>query len=103
MQIEWPVRLNKHFEAHFKSVQANDFPPEAVARVRMPVLTVHGKMDRNAPYGGGREWAATLPDGRLATVKEGAHNPWVDEPAVVTWIGEFFAGKWPANAEKVRN
>jgi pimeloyl-ACP methyl ester carboxylesterase len=101
MENEWPARLNKHFETHFKSVQVNDFPAGAVARVRMPVLTVHGRMDRNAPYGAGREWAATLPDARLITVDKGAHNSWVDEPDVVKWIEEFLAGRWPARAEKV--
>ena len=41
-----------------------------MARVRAPVLTIHGTWDRNAPYAGGREWALTLPDARLITVEK---------------------------------
>jgi pimeloyl-ACP methyl ester carboxylesterase len=40
----------------------------------MPVLTIHGTKDRNAPYGSGREWAFNLPNARLLTIKGGAHN-----------------------------
>ncbi|MGH9862903.1 MAG: alpha/beta fold hydrolase [Candidatus Acidiferrales bacterium] len=99
---EWPVNFQRHLEAHFVgSVQKLDIPRERVRKVRVPVLTIHGTMDRNAPYGAGREWATLLPNARLVTVKGGAHQVWVDEPAVLEWIDEFLTGRWPKTAKKV--
>jgi pimeloyl-ACP methyl ester carboxylesterase len=37
---------------------------ERYAALRIPVLTIHGTQDRNAPFGGGREWVAHLPEAR---------------------------------------
>jgi len=104
MPNEWPVNLRRHFEHHFAGVQRLDVPREAVARVRVPVLTIHGTWDRNAPYAAGREWALTLPDARLITVERAAHQVLVDAPdLVVPAIDEFVSGRWPARAEKVRS
>ncbi|MGH7534413.1 MAG: alpha/beta fold hydrolase, partial [Gemmatimonadales bacterium] len=69
MENEWPVNLERHFEAHFGAVQKLDVPKEAVMKVRVPVLTIHGTWDRNAPYAAGREWALTLPNARLITLE----------------------------------
>jgi pimeloyl-ACP methyl ester carboxylesterase len=61
-----------------------------MARVTVPVLTIHGTHDRSAPYGGGREWAARLPNARLVTVERAGHAPWIEAPdAVVSAIDEF--------------
>ena len=104
MPNEWPVNLRRHFEHHFAGVQQLDVPPEAVARVRVPVLTVHGTWDRNAPYAAGREWAMTLPDARLLTVERAAHQVVLDAPDIVLPALEaFLAGRWPAGAERVRS
>jgi pimeloyl-ACP methyl ester carboxylesterase len=46
----------------------------------MPVLVVHGRRDRSAPYGGGCDWAAALPNAKLLTVDEAAHVPWIEAP-----------------------
>jgi proline iminopeptidase len=104
MPNEWPVNLRRHFEHHFAGVQRLNVPVEAVGRVRMPVLTIHGTWDRNAPYAAGREWALTLPDARLLTVEGAAHQV-VTEAAeeVLPAIEEFLAGRWPAGAEKVKS
>ncbi len=102
MPNEWPVNLERHFEHHFGGVQKLDVPVEALSRVRMPVLTIHGTWDRNAPYAGGREWALTLPDARLVTVEGAGHQVTADAPElVVSAIDRFVAGAWPEGAEKV--
>lgn len=73
-----------------------------LAKVRTPVLTVHGRRDRNAPYGGGREWALLLGNARLLTVDDAAHAPWIEAPdRVLGAIGTFLDGAWPGAAEVV--
>ncbi len=99
---EWPVNLFKHFEHSFVSVQRLDIPQDRVKQVKIPVLTIHGTKDRNAPYGSGREWASRLPNARLLTVRGAAHQVWADAPQVLSSIAEFFNGKWPVQAEKLR-
>jgi pimeloyl-ACP methyl ester carboxylesterase len=102
MPNEWPSRLAGHFERHFTSVQELQVSPEAVARVTVPVLTVHGTLDRNSAYGAGREWAMTLPDARLVTVPGAAHCSWADDPdRVFAAVETFLSGSWPETAEKV--
>lgn len=99
---EWPTHLEKHFAASIASIQNLEIGDAELARVTMPVLTIHGTKDRNAPYGGGREWAATLQDARLMTVKDAAHFPWLDDPRLVfSSISTFLGGSWPAAAVKV--
>jgi pimeloyl-ACP methyl ester carboxylesterase len=71
-------------------------------RVALPVLVVHGTKDRSAPYGGGREWALTLPEARLLAIDNTAHAPWLEAPErVFTPIKTFLDGVWPDAAEKV--
>jgi pimeloyl-ACP methyl ester carboxylesterase len=102
MPNEWPVHLQRHFEHHFGAVQKLDVPVESVRRVRVPVLTIHGTWDRNAPYGAGREWALTLPNARLITVERAAHQVTADAPEIVIpAIEAFVSGQWPAQAEKI--
>ncbi len=100
---EWPVNFDRHLQAHFVgSVQKLKVPKEEVQKVAVPVLTIHGTKDRNAAYGAGREWALTLLDARLVTVKGAAHQSWADEPELVLGsIETFFQGKWPKDAEKI--
>ena len=102
MPNEWPVHLYPHFEASISSIQALDIPPDKIASLRAPVLTIHGTKDRNAPYGGGRQWSMLVSDGRLITVPGAAHESWVEAPDLVfTSIDTFLKGSWPASAEKV--
>ena len=99
---EWPARLVGHFARHFTSVQALQLEPAAFAPVVKPVLTVHGALDRNAAYGGGRDWAMTFPNARLVTVEGGAHCAWADAPDLVfDAIDTFLNGAWPDAAEQV--
>jgi proline iminopeptidase len=86
----------------FPSLEALNLTPAALAAVTAPVLVVHGRRDRSAPYGGGREWAAWLPDARLLTVDAAGHAPWIEAPdQVLSAMAEFLAGGWPAEASAV--
>jgi pimeloyl-ACP methyl ester carboxylesterase len=102
MPNEWPVNLTKHFENSFASVQKLNISKEDIAAVKVPVLTIHGTKDRNAPYGAGREWALTLPNARLLTVKGGAHQSFDEfRDIVVPAVRTFLAGTWPEGAERI--
>jgi proline iminopeptidase len=104
MANEWPVNLRKHFQALFSnSIAKLEVSRDDVAkRVTMPVLTIHGRKDRNAPYGAGREWAQLVPNARLLTLENAAHNSWADEPRIVlSAIRDFLAGSWPARAQRI--
>jgi pimeloyl-ACP methyl ester carboxylesterase len=98
---ELPQNLDRHLGFHFADIQKRDSPVEPFRALRTPTLIIHGTLDRNAPYGAGREWARTLPDARLITVAGGAHNVWIDDPTVVSAADEFLDGKWPARAERI--
>jgi pimeloyl-ACP methyl ester carboxylesterase len=103
MPNEWPTVLDRHFRLLFRSIQREDYAGwGSYAQLSFPVLTIHGTQDRNAPYGGGREWAARLPDGRLLTVRGGGHMVWLDAPKVVfPAIDTFLRGSWPRDAVRV--
>ncbi|HEY3826979.1 MAG TPA: alpha/beta hydrolase [Bryobacteraceae bacterium] len=76
--------------------------PEEAAKATSAILTIHGTKDRNAPYGGGREWAMMLSDARLVTIEGAAHAPWIEAPdQVLGAIGTFLNGSWPEGSEKV--
>jgi pimeloyl-ACP methyl ester carboxylesterase len=97
---EWPTALQRHFTLLFTSI-ALDAPPAwaRYADLRIPVLTIHGTRDRNAPYGAGREWVSHLPDARLLTVRDAAHMSWLDAPDVVLpAIERFLRGESPREA-----
>jgi pimeloyl-ACP methyl ester carboxylesterase len=109
-KIKWDrcdLPNERTFMAHWlqnivPSLQALNLTAEAVAMVKAPVLIIHGTKDRSAPYGGGREWASTLPDARLVTVEESAHGPWIEAPALVfDSLKIFLDGAWPEAAERV--
>jgi pimeloyl-ACP methyl ester carboxylesterase len=102
MPNEWPANLVKHFESSFASIQKLDISKEKIASVKVPVLTIHGTKDRNAPYGAGREWALKLPNARLLTIKGGAHQSFDEFPDIVLpAVRTFLAGNWPEGAEQV--
>lgn len=93
MENEWPINLDRHFNAHFTSVQKLEITPEMVKKVTVPVLTIHGTKDRNVPYGAGKEWSETLPNSTFVTVKGAAHFPWVDDEEAVLGAIERFLGE----------
>jgi proline iminopeptidase len=102
MPNEWPINLERHFQYHFGGVQRLKLPREALTRVPVPVLVIHGTHDRNAPYAAGREWALTLPNARLLTIEGAAHQVTADAPEIVLpAIDEFLLGKWPSGVERV--
>ena len=65
------------------SIQRLQLEEQDFEKVTSPVLTIHGTKDRNAPFGGGREWALRLPDARLLTIPDAAHAPWIESPEIV--------------------
>jgi proline iminopeptidase len=84
------------------SIQRLALTPGDFAKAPMPILVVHGKKDRSAPYGGGREWALMWPDARLFTIENAAHAPWIEAPDQAFEAMEtFLDGSWPESAEKV--
>ena len=100
---EWPINLARHFEHHFTTVRNLNLEWEQVAKITQPVLTVHGTKDRNSPYGAGREWALKLPNARLLTIQDAAHQSFAEYPEIVVPVlRDFLHGKWPAGAEKVQ-
>lgn len=100
---EWPINVGRHWrEVRMLEMQALDIPLERIRSLEQPVLTIHGTKDRNAPYGGGREWARLLPGARLLTVQGAAHQSWADAPEVVlSAVDAFLTGKWPEAAVRV--
>jgi pimeloyl-ACP methyl ester carboxylesterase len=91
----------KHYNENLlPSMHGLNLNSEHFAKMQMPVLVVHGTRDRNAPYGGGREWALLLPNARLITVEGGAHVPWIESPRVFDSIRRFLDGEWPEDAVK---
>ena len=80
----------------FPSLQRLALTREALAKVKMPVLTIHGRQDRSAPYGGGQDWVSLLPNARLFTVDGAGHAPWIEQPATVfRAIDSFLSGRGP--------
>jgi len=72
------------------------------AHATAPVLVIHGRKDRSAPYGAGRDWAALLPNARLLTIDEAGHVPWIEAPALVLdAMRTFLDGAWPIGAERI--
>lgn len=84
------------------SLQRLHLTPDDFARVRSPVLVIHGRKDRSSAYGGGRDWALQLPEARLLTVDNAAHVPWIEAPDLVfDAIDTFLNGGWPETSERV--
>lgn len=102
LENEWPVNIARTFETLWPAIQNASLAGEDVKKIAMPVLVIHGDKDRNAPYAGGRAWAAALPDARLVTVPGAAHALWRDDPvAVFGAIRHFLRGEWPLDSVKV--
>ena len=84
------------------SIQRLNLTADEFAKAQAPILTIHGTRDRSAPLGGGRDWAAELPNARLLAVKDAGHAPWIESPALVfEAIETFLNGRWPAGAERI--
>jgi pimeloyl-ACP methyl ester carboxylesterase len=84
------------------SIHALRLTAASLAHVSTPVLVIHGRKDRSAPYGGGRDWANLLPNARLLTIEDGGHVPWIEAPdEVFGAMRTFLDGAWPAGAERL--
>jgi proline iminopeptidase len=105
-KINWdrcdlPAELNfmKYWMQYIlPSLQTLQFKPKDLRCITAPVLTVHGRQDRSAPYGGALDWVSMLPNARLLTVEKAAHAPWLENPQTLDSIATFLAGIWPATA-----
>jgi proline iminopeptidase len=65
------------------SLNALRFSDADFAKITMPVLVIHGRNDRSAPYGGGCDWTERLPNATLLTLDQAAHTPWIESPGIV--------------------
>ncbi len=84
------------------SIARLNLSKDMVSRATLPVLIVHGRKDRSAPYGGAREWALMLPNARLVTVEHAGHAPWIENPQVVfDSVTKFLDGTWPEASRMV--
>ena len=100
---EFSTKLRAHFGKLLPSVEASVLPRETLSKLDMPVLVIHGTLDRNAPYGAGRDWAMLWRNGRLLTIEGAAHHAWVEDPErVFPAVDRFLrSGEWPRDAERV--
>jgi proline iminopeptidase len=74
--------------------------PDRLAQVLTPVLTIHGRRDRSAPYAAGCAWVRDLANARLLSVENAGHMPWIEAPEeVLDAAVTFLAGEWPAAVE----
>jgi len=74
------------------SIQKLELTDEDGAKVKAPVLIIHGRRDRSSPYGGALDWLKMFPDARLVPVENAAHAPWIEAPELVyRAIGTFLA------------
>ena len=65
--------------------------------LQQPTLIIHGEKDP-IPVESAREWARSLPNGRLLVVPNTGHFPFVEQPDVFFAAAErFLSGEWPAN------
>jgi pimeloyl-ACP methyl ester carboxylesterase len=102
LRNEWRLNFQRQLQYHFGSVLRLEVDRDRVRATHVPVLTIHGTLDRNAAYGGGREWAELFPEGRLLTIEGGAHRSWNDAPdTVIGAIDAFLDGEWPEAAEEI--
>lgn len=100
---EWPTRLVFHMQHHYRRSMLHSVVTAAeLASLQTPVLTIHGTQDRNAPYGGGREWAASLPRARLLTLEGVAHATHA-EVDLLSILETFLSGTWPEGSERARS
>jgi len=98
-KIHWPTGVENETPAKLMPYLGTYvFPSIAAARVdfstvTMPVLTIHGRLDRHAPYAGAVDWVEQLPNAQLVTVEDAAHYAWIDDPeGVFGAIEEFLGG-----------
>lgn len=96
---ELAVNFFRMLRYHFGSVQAMNDGADDYRDVNQEVLIIHGTKDRNAPFGGAKEWAEILPNSKLLRVSGAGHVPWIENPELVLGsIDKFLRGTWPAQS-----
>jgi pimeloyl-ACP methyl ester carboxylesterase len=74
------------------SLNAVAFTDAELQQITAPVLILHGRKDRSAPFGGGRDWADRLPNARFEALDDAGHAPWIEAPdRVASTLRDFFA------------
>lgn len=72
----------------------------ALARLRVPVLIIHGDEDA-IPMTMVNEWTTALPDARILRLDDTGHFPHAERPEIVFPAMEMFLrGEWPAAATR---
>jgi proline iminopeptidase len=85
------------------SIQKIHLSREQLSTMTSPVLVIHGKKDRSAPYGGARDWAMFWQNARLLTLDNVSHAPWIEAPDVVLpAIRDFLDGTWPQGVQSLK-
>jgi pimeloyl-ACP methyl ester carboxylesterase len=73
----------------------------SLRRVTAPTLVIQGSADV-LPVVGAREWAATLPNGRLLLFEGFGHFPYLEAPErFFTAVDAFLQGSWPPEAQTI--
>lgn len=71
----------------------------AMAGIHLRTLIIHGELDP-IPLETAREWAGTVGNGRLLTLPEVGHFPYLEAPdAFFAAVDAFMAGSWPEGAQ----
>jgi pimeloyl-ACP methyl ester carboxylesterase len=101
LRNEWPQNFSVTLQHIMDKLPEWDWRSR-VSAVEAPTLTIHGDADRIAPPGGGREWAAILPNARLLALPGVGHLTWAESRSVfLDAVHLFLDGRWPQGARAV--
>ena len=76
------------------SMEREPLTAARLATVRSPLLIVHGREDRSAPFAGAQQWQASWPvEAQLLALDRVGHAPWIEAaepviPAIERFLGE---------------
>jgi len=88
MALAWPAYVMKQLIADLVKVDHRDY----LARIRQPVLVMHGVHDAKNRYEGGIYLARQLPNARLVSFADSAHCPFFEELDAFNAALSEFAG-----------
>jgi pimeloyl-ACP methyl ester carboxylesterase len=96
---EQPDSLGPLFEALLGSFAGYDWR-EAIARVTVPRLVIHGAADA-FPVEGSREWVPAGSNAGLLIIERVGHFPFLERPEVFfPAVEAFLRGDWPPGTER---
>ncbi len=94
-----PLRQEAGSERSLTGSHRIDLP--GASSCHIPTLIIHGG-DDPLPVSSSRNWAATLPNARLLTMRGAGPSPWDDAPhAFFAALMQFLAGAWPQEAVRI--